>query len=143
MSQRQRSLAQVVHGSFYIAKTGISITAWWLSSAVPQRHPINVGNLFDLPFLPVTQRMSRAVTMDEVHFWLVRALMGLLILHVGAVVRHHFYDYDDTLIRMAPFPRTGPSLSRRFASPLANWAMRLHGNAGVRRSRQFRARCCA
>ncbi len=38
----------------------------------------------------------------SLHRWLGFALIGLLAIHIGAALHHHFIRRDDTLRRMLP-----------------------------------------
>jgi cytochrome b561 len=40
--------------------------------------------------------------LKQVHAWGAWILIGLLLLHVGAALRHHLVLRDDTLRRMLP-----------------------------------------
>jgi cytochrome b561 len=42
---------------------------------------------------------------EEAHELLGNLLILLLILHVGAALKHHFWNRDDVLRRMLPFAR--------------------------------------
>ena len=48
----------------------------------------------------------------DVHEWGFYLLVLLLIAHVGAALKHHVIDRDDTLVRMLPL------LRRRGAAPI-------------------------
>jgi cytochrome b561 len=70
-----------------------------MSSAVPQRHPFGFG-LFDVPFLPVPRGFASAGPAHIVHTTLGFLMLGLVVLHIAAALKHHFIDKDDVLGRM-------------------------------------------
>lgn len=59
---------------------------------------INVFGLFTLQALPENELITRIA--GGLHWWLSYLVLGALFLHVGAVLKHHFIDKDDTLRRM-------------------------------------------
>ena len=42
---------------------------------------------------------------ETTHGLLAKLAYALILLHVGAALRHHFLKKDDTLVRMVPFMR--------------------------------------
>jgi cytochrome b561 len=49
-----------------------------------------------------------AETLVEVHGWGSRVILVLVLLHVGAALRHHFILKDDVLRRMLPIAPARP-----------------------------------
>lgn len=95
-------LAKTVHVAFYVLLLALPLSGWLLTSAFPERHPITIGELAQIPYLPVSTDMALAQTAYEVHEiggWL---MIILITLHVGAAIKHQFYDRDSILARMAP-----------------------------------------
>jgi cytochrome b561 len=41
--------------------------------------------------------------LHEVHEMLNYIMLGLVVAHVGAAIKHHFIERDDILTRMVPF----------------------------------------
>ena len=58
---------------------------------------------FNLPVLPdlPNKKEIRAVFV-EAHEILVFVIMGLVLMHVGAALKHHFIDRNDVMFRMTP-----------------------------------------
>ena len=94
-----RLLARVSHTLFYVLLLILPLSGWWMSSAVPQRHPFGFG-LFDIPFLPVPRGFASAGPAHFVHVNLGFLMIGLVALHIAAALKHHFIDKDDVLGRM-------------------------------------------
>ena len=103
MARPLRWLANASHALFYALLLVMPLSGWWTSSAVPdpKRHAFGFG-LFDIPFLPVAQSWPAAGAARFVHTNLVWVMVALVVLHIGAALKHHFVDKDDVLKRMLP-----------------------------------------
>jgi cytochrome b561 len=97
----EKALATITHWSFYALMVGVPLAGWWLSSAVPERHTILWFGVIPLPFLPVPQSMPNAIQAHGVHVLLVRLMGVLLLLHLGAVIKHQVFDKTRILARMS------------------------------------------
>jgi cytochrome b561 len=53
----------------------------------------------------VGKNKELADSLHEVHETLNYMMLGLVIAHVGAALKHHFIERDNILIRMIPFLR--------------------------------------
>jgi cytochrome b561 len=95
----QRGLATATHAAFYFLIIAIPLTGWWMSSAVPERHPIDLG-LFTVPFLPTRRGFDVAGPLHATHGWLAYVMLGLLALHVLAAMKHQYRDRDGLISRM-------------------------------------------
>ena|SRR2546425_3135880 len=95
----QKIAARFVHLSFYALMFALPITGWLMSSAAGI--PVSLFGLFTLPdFLPHDEYLFQRLI--EIHKWLGYGLIVLILVHVGAALRHHFVFRDDTLRRMLP-----------------------------------------
>ncbi len=95
-------LARFTHIAFYAVMIGAPIGGWVTASAT--NFPTRLFNIegFDLPRLPVPQTegfYELAGSMHGAGGWVI---LGLLALHAGAALKHHFLDRDGTLQRMIP-----------------------------------------
>jgi len=77
----------------------LPVTGWLMSSAAGI--PVSFLGLFTLPDL-VARNDRLFHFMIEVHAWLAYLLIGLLVLHIGAALEHHFIFKDETLKKMLP-----------------------------------------
>ncbi|MEK6806322.1 MAG: cytochrome b/b6 domain-containing protein [Pseudomonadota bacterium] len=113
MAAWERSVAQATHVIFYGLMIGVPLTGWLLVSAQwSDGKPLNVPTLwfgqFEVPHLLGLSELTNeararwAEGAGEAHEWLAFATAGLLALHVGAALKHHFIVRDDVLMRMAP-----------------------------------------
>ena len=101
MTLKHRRIARGTHAAFYVLLLLLPLSGWWMSSAVPVRHPISFG-LFDVPFLPVPRGFMSAGPAHLVHTILGFSMIGLAALHIAAALKHRFVDHDDILARMLP-----------------------------------------
>ena len=96
-----RRIAKVTHVLFYFFLLFLPLSGWWMSSAVPDRHNFGFG-FFDIPFLPVPRGWASAGPAHFTHTNLAWVMVGLVVLHILAAMKHHFIDKDDILSRMFP-----------------------------------------
>ena len=98
-----RWIARATHVLFYVLLLILPLSGWWMSSAVPDpdRHVFGFG-IFDIPFLPVPRGWASAGPARFVHVTLAFLMIGLVVLHIAAALKHHFIDRDAILARMLP-----------------------------------------
>ncbi len=94
----QKVTARFVHLCFYGLMFALPATGWLMSSAAAI--PVYVFG-FVLPDLigPDDHSFHALIA---VHKWLSYALIGCILIHVGAALRHHFVFRDETLKKMLP-----------------------------------------
>lgn len=97
----EAGLAKLVHGAFYLVMIIQPLSGWWLSSAVPKRHPFGWAGVFDIPFLPTPQSMAAAGVAHSLHVWIGFSTLALLALHLAGVVKHQVLDRHNALGRMS------------------------------------------
>lgn len=115
MPQWQSFASRAVHVLFYILIIAMPLTGWIMASASGDA-PTRFFGLVDirLPGIPALDADTRHGIEDgfeTLHSNLAWVIVALLVLHVGAALKHHFIDKDGLLARMAPglFGRTaGP-----------------------------------
>jgi len=100
----ERLVATLTHRGFYVLLLLMPITGWLAASASPLGIPTVVFGLFTLPD-PVGPDAALESVMAMVHGGLTVALVALLLLHVGAALKHHVVLRDGVLTRMLPGAR--------------------------------------
>lgn len=105
MAAWQRRLAKLTHFLMYLLLFAVPISGWVMSSA--GGFTVTYLGLFPLPDL-VAKDKQLFELLKEVHEVLNFTLLGLVILHVLAVLKHQFIDRDATLARMVPWLKPRP-----------------------------------
>jgi cytochrome b561 len=93
----QRQASAVVHGLLYVLILAIPLSGWLMSSA--KGFPVVWFGVLPLPDL-VGKDKALGELLVEVHKTLNFTLLGLVILHVGAALQHHFIERQPFLQRM-------------------------------------------
>jgi cytochrome b561 len=98
--------SKATHGLFYLLLLAIPLSGWALVTAAG-RGPVDMFGIFGWPDMPilssVTNKKEYAESISEIHELLAYGMMGLLALHIGAALKHHFINKDGVLMRMIPF----------------------------------------
>lgn len=105
MATWQRRLAKLTHFLMYLLLFAVPISGWVMSSA--GGFTVTYLGLFPLPDL-VAKDKQLFELLKEIHEVLNFTLLGLVILHVLAVLKHQFIDRDATLARMVPWLKPRP-----------------------------------
>ncbi|MEN9855384.1 MAG: hypothetical protein RLZZ157_510 [Pseudomonadota bacterium] len=98
--------AKATHIGFYVLMIGIPLGGWVIVSTAPYSIATLWWGLFEWPNLPLADLPFRkalnglAKTGHGAAAW---AVIGLLALHIGAVIKHMFVNDDDVASRMIPF----------------------------------------
>ncbi len=98
----QQRTAHAVHGVLYVLIVAIPISGWWFNSISGK--PLQWFKLFNLPALATKNDELRHFA-HGVHEYLFWFLAMVLVVHVGAALKHHVFDNDNVLRRMLPFAR--------------------------------------
>lgn len=100
----QKLASHSVHFGFYVLLIVMPLIGWAYVSASPFRVPTFLFWVIPLPDLPffadLPNRKATAHELIELHEKGAFAMIGLFVLHVGAVVKHQFFDRDNILGRM-------------------------------------------
>jgi cytochrome b561 len=98
----QRVSAHALHGLLYVLMFAIPLSGWAYSNATG--YPIVYLGLLRLPNL-VERNKQLGVQLQELHEALGWVLLGVVVIHALAALKHHFVDRDDTLKRMMSWRR--------------------------------------
>lgn len=90
-------LAHISHWLVYALLLVIVVTGYLMTTA--EGSAINVFGWLQIPALPVAFK-QQADVMGDWHRWASYALIGLLLVHIAAAVKHQWVDADGTLSRM-------------------------------------------
>jgi len=94
----EKIAATTLHWIFYALMIGMPLTGWVFSSA--GKYPIDFFGLFEIPKLAVDRSMPIVGATHEAHELLGISWAVLLLIHIGAALRHHFILKDGVLYRM-------------------------------------------
>ncbi len=93
----ERFLSRLVKFMFYLLVMCLSLTGYLMATAGNDQHALL--SLIKLPTI-VTLDSEQLDPLGLAHEYMAYSIMLLLILHVLAAFKHHFFDRDDTLRRM-------------------------------------------
>jgi len=100
----ERWAAKVTHVALYMLLIAMPIVGWIMVSASPWQIPTVLYGVIELPHLTgPNEWLERG--MIRLHANLGFLFIALLVLHVLAAAKHHFFLRDDTLKRMLPGSR--------------------------------------
>ena len=92
----ERKISTLVHWVFYGLLLAIMVAGYLISTS--DGRPISVFGLFEVPSLYKDTSITK--TVGWLHEYMSYALIGLVVLHAAAAIKHHVIDKDVTLIRM-------------------------------------------
>jgi cytochrome b561 len=107
MSALQLASYRISHTLMYLLFFAVPLSGWAYSSAMGM--PVAWFGVLPLPdFVPVDHAFAEAV-LQPLHRNCAFVLAGVTLLHVAAVLKHHWIDRDGLLKRMWPRPRKEPA----------------------------------
>lgn len=96
----QRPASKVVHFLFYALLILLPLSGWlWMSAA---DRPIDFFGLFTVPSIAAPDK-ALADTLHERHELLGLTMLGLVVIHILAALKHQFVDRTGLINRMNPF----------------------------------------
>lgn len=106
MTKAERFGAAVSHTLFYVLMIGMPLIGWAMVSASPFGLPTIVFGAFEWPHISWIDTLDNKEPVEAALKWAhwTGAVMfvALLALHIGAALKHHFFDRDGVLARMVP-----------------------------------------
>jgi cytochrome b561 len=101
----QRNLAGATHILLYLLMFAVPISGWLMSSA--KGFQTVWFGVLPLPDL-LDKDKELGDLLLQLHVLLNFTMAALVVAHLGAALKHHFFDRDDILARMIPFLGTTP-----------------------------------
>lgn len=103
----QSTAARWTHAAFYVCLIGLPLTGWAMLSATARELPLGLPGGARWPHLPfealsLPAQWSIEAWAERAHGVLVVTLLVLIVLHVGAALKHEIIDRDDVLRGMLP-----------------------------------------
>ena len=103
MPPHEKLAAKISHIGFYGLMIGIPLAGWAMVSAAPIRITTKLFDVVKWPDMPLIERSE---TMEKIfaqtHEIMSTLIIILLLIHIGAALKHHFKDKDDVMTRMVP-----------------------------------------
>lgn len=93
----ERKAAISAHHLMYVLLFGLFITGYLISTEKGQG--IEVFNWFTVPALGELFD-GQADLSGTIHYYCAYSLIGLVVIHAGAAIKHHVIDKDNTLRKM-------------------------------------------
>lgn len=101
----ERWAAHASHFLLYALMILIPLSGWAVASTSSSGVPTLWFGLFEVPHLPVPVTEEAHEAAEEGHELFGNLMILLLLVHVGAALKHHFWDRDTVLRRMLPFTK--------------------------------------
>ena len=103
----QTEAAHLTHILFYILFALLPLSGWAMWSAITPSEPLALAGFVPIPPLPfdslsIEWKLRILEAAERVHGIGIIALSLLLPLHIGAALKHHFWDRHDVLEGMLP-----------------------------------------
>jgi cytochrome b561 len=104
----EKLASTAVHWGFYVIMIGMPLSGWIVVSTSPMNIPTLLYHTIPWPHFPGVHTLPDAAktsvnhSFDLTHVSLAFGAVGLLVLHVGAVVKHQFLDGHPVIGRMLP-----------------------------------------
>lgn len=103
MPRWERVAAGLSHVLLYVAMIALPLSGWVISSAAGV--PFRIYWRVPLPSIAAPDKHLADIAATA-HLALGIVLIVLLLMHVGAALRHHYVKRDDVLARMLPWRRS-------------------------------------
>ncbi|MBQ4877340.1 cytochrome b [Pseudoalteromonas luteoviolacea] len=89
--------ARVGHQLLYVLMLLLLLSGYFISTA--DGRPISVFELFEIPALPWSFDNQEDI-LGDIHFWLAWSLIGFVVVHMLAALKHQFINKDGGLSRI-------------------------------------------
>ena len=99
MAAWEHAAARISHFLLYALMIALPVTGWIINSAA--NIPFRIFWLVPLPAI-VAPDKALADLFAWIHGGLALTLALVVVVHIGAALRHHFIKHDKVLIRMLP-----------------------------------------
>lgn len=93
----EQALAKLVHTILYVGLFSLFLSGYLISTA--DGRGIDIFNWVTIPSLGEWID-DQEVVAGDIHQWLAYGLIGLVVIHAFAALKHHFIEKDSTIKRM-------------------------------------------
>jgi cytochrome b561 len=131
MPSWEKRVAHITHWLFYGLLLGVPVLGWIMVSGAPRNIPTVLFGTVVLPHLPGLVDMGQQTKKDykelfeTAHAAAAYVMAGLIVLHVGAALRHWLLLKDKVLQRMLPkfIPVLAAGLLFALPATAADWSV--------------------
>ena len=102
MPRWEHRAAAASHAALYVLMFGLPLSGYFYSLAVG--FPVVYLGLLPLPVL-IEPNPALKEPLVMLHHLLAWSIIAVLLVHVGAALKHRFVDHDEVLQRMLPWQR--------------------------------------
>lgn len=108
MPDWEKRAAHAAHWAFYILLLGVPLLGWVMVSAAPRSVPTFLFGAVEWPHIPfladmdIEWKKDMKELFEDLHAAAAYTMAGLIVLHIGAALRHRFLLKDTVLQRMLP-----------------------------------------
>ena len=106
MAGWEKFAARATHWLFYVLLIMAPLTGWAMVSASPTDIPTKLFGVVPWPHMPFFEGAADRKAIEDMfkerHEFFAYGILVLLALHVGAALKHHFFNKDAVLVSMAP-----------------------------------------
>ncbi|MEO0730969.1 MAG: cytochrome b, partial [Pseudomonadota bacterium] len=106
MPRFQKATSHATHMLFYALMIGMPLTGWAMVSASPLGLPTIVFGWFEWPHIAWLEAVEDKAAVAErfklAHMYAGYLMIGLVVLHIAAALKHQFVDRDNLIARMSP-----------------------------------------
>lgn len=106
MADWEKMAASGAHLFFYFVMIAMPLSGWVMASSAPYKITTEWFGLFEIPNVPGLQDSPNRKAINEAayetHELIAYGAIAMIILHVGAALKHHFKNKDGVLARMLP-----------------------------------------
>ncbi len=95
----EQRAARAVHDVIYLCLIAMPLSGWIMSTASGHA-PHIAGWTMNAPGLAESKELGYLGA--KLHFWLAWAIPGVVLLHIAAAFKHHWYYKNEVLLRMLP-----------------------------------------
>ncbi|HXI88096.1 MAG TPA: cytochrome b [Parvularculaceae bacterium] len=103
MAGWEKVIARATHFLFYALLITIPMLGWAIVSSSTRHVPTVLYWEIPWPNLPLPSSRELSHNFGEAHEYAAFAAIALIVLHVGAALKHYLVNRDGVLSRMAPF----------------------------------------
>jgi len=98
--------SKITHIGFYVMMIGMPLLGWAMASAsrFPRTDIFYIIPWVDLPFIPRDKDVE--ALLKTLHELGGKLMIALIVLHIGAALKHQFVNHDNLLARMLPFMKS-------------------------------------